>query len=199
MNTVTIASILSLPDGCPIESLQAQVVEVYRQREVSGGKVVQEALLRDGTGAQVKLSAWDHADLSVYQGKEVIIQAGLKGGLKVKLNTYKKPGTNEVNASKMVTFQVIASGAAPAPQSSNPSPSATMDTPRPSQACQGPTIVVNGQKVGMSLNCATEFMVKAGQAFDEKTMWEIASGIIRISNRMEQGDIAPAKEESAPF
>lgn len=202
MNTVSISTALTLPDGCPIESLQAQVSEVYKQREVAGGKIVQDALLVDGTGTQIKLCAWDHGDLSVYKGKEVILQAGLKGGLKVKVNTYKKPQVNEVSASKMVTFQVISSGTAPAPQSANPGRTEASGANYDKGASSALPVVVNGAKIGMAINCATEFMVKAGQEFDEKVMWETASAIVRISNRMEQGDIAPVKEvstEQAPF
>jgi len=194
MNTVTIGSVLSLPDKCPIDSIQGLISEVYNKRDVNGGKSVQDAILKDGTGASIKLSAWEHGDLSVYKGKEVIIQAGPKGGLTVKLDTYKKPNVNTLSMSRLVTIQVVAGGAV----SANPSPSETKTTYLPSAAATAPTTVVNGAKIGMCINCATQFMTEAGIPFDETKIHEVASAILRVSIRLENGDIAVAKED-VPF
>jgi hypothetical protein len=66
-------------------------------------------------------------------------------------------------------------------------------------ATQAP-IVLNGAKVGMAINCSTQFMVSAGEAFSPERVHEIASELIRLSNKMEQGELAPAKDSAnAPY
>lgn len=194
MNTVTIKDALKLPDKCPIDSIQGQVTEVYKQREITGGKVVQDAMLRGGDGSEIKLTAWDHGDLSPYKGKDVVISAGPKGGLVVKFDSYKDRNVNTLSVSKMVTFQVVAGG----PVSANPSPSDGKTTYLPGTSAPAPTTVVNGAKIGMCVNNAVLFMTEAGIPFEEAKLHEIASGILRVAIRLENGDIAVAKEE-IPF
>jgi hypothetical protein len=64
MSVTSIPTILTLPNNCPIESVQGTIVEVYKGRNVAGGKHVQDAKLRDGSGAEIKLTIWEHPDIS---------------------------------------------------------------------------------------------------------------------------------------
>lgn len=196
MNNTTIAQILALPDGTPIDSVQGHVTEVYKQRTITGGKTAQDAKLRDGTGAEIKVTIWEHPDCSTYKGRDVIIQSN-KNGLKVKFDNYRPPGVNTLSVSKTCTFQFLEvhraqTGGVPAPT-----------TPVPQAASPGPvgghgsgSIVLNGAKVGMVLNNACLFLTNAGKAFNSDEVHEIASELIRLSNKLEQGELAPAKDSS---
>lgn len=193
MNIVSIEDIAKLPKGTALEAVQASVSKVYPPRTVSGGKAVQNLQLRSGSGTEIKLTAWEHSDLAMYEGREVVIQSGPKGGLKVDIDTYKGRNTNYISASRMATFQVV-SGGTPAAQ---PAVAATNPTPAPVAAN---AVVINGAKVGMCINNAVLFMTQAGEAFDAKRLHGIASEILRVSQKLENNELSePKRDEDVPF
>jgi hypothetical protein len=183
----SIKEILTLPDKTELTQVQGLVTEVYAQREVKGGKTVQDAKLRDGTGSEIKLSVWDHPKIDQYKGREVIIQAGPKGGLVVKLDTYRQPYVNTLSVSKMSTFQNLEVHHAQngAPKDQHP---AGAGTPAGAAPVDGPKVVVNGAKIGMVINCSVEFMTAQGEPFTEDRVWELASQLINVSNKLERGE-----------
>src|SRR5688572_18875637 len=171
MSNITIKEILSLADGTLLDSLQCEVKKVFKQREVKGGKTVQDAMVRDGTGAEVKIAVWDHPPIDTYEGRQVIIQSGPKGGLKVVLDTYNNKNINYVSVSKTGTFQFLEvhqaqTGGAGAPATNGHPMPAPVGSGASSGACSGNsgTIVVNGAKVGMTLNNACQFLIGKGEA-----------------------------------
>jgi len=168
-----------------LDSVQGTITEVYRAREKRGGGTIQDAKLKDAAGNEVKLAVWDHPDLGVLKGMEVIIQASPKGGLKVVFDNYRPPGVNTISVSKNCTFQKLAVHHA---QNGTNAPEAAGT---PAKGTPAP-IVVNGAKVGMAINCATTFLTTVGEPFDAKRVHAMASEIIRISNALEQGDLIPA-------
>ena len=188
----SIKDILTLPDKTELTQVQGLVTEVYAQREVKGGKTVQDAKLRDATGAEIKLSVWDHPKIDTYKGREVIIQAGPKGGLVVKLDTYRQPYVNTLSVSKMSTFQNLEvhraqNGQAPEKHDApagNQAGTGSSSVPHSSSG----TTVVNGAKIGMAINCSVEFMTAQGEPFDENRVWELASQLINVSNKLERGE-----------
>jgi hypothetical protein len=196
MNNTTIAQLLTLPDGTAIDSVQGTITEVYKQRTITGGKTAQDAKLRDGTGAEIKLTIWEHPDCSLYKGKDVIIQSN-KNGLKVKFDNFRPPGVNTLSVSKTCTFQFLE--VHHIQQGTAAVKAVFGDGAKQVPATQAP-IVLNGAKVGMAINCSTQFMVSAGEAFSPERVHEIASELIRLSNKMEQGELAPAKDSAnAPY
>jgi hypothetical protein len=198
MNNTTIAQVLTLPDGTAIDSLQGSVTEVYKARTVSGGKSAQDIKLRDGTGAEVKCTVWEHPELSIYKGKDVIIQSN-KNGLKVKFDNYRPPGTNTVSVSKTCTFQFLqvhhaqTGGSTPVGNPPASEGASGRGAASPSNPTGPATIVVNGAKVGMAINNSCQFLVAAGEKFSPDRVHEIASELIRLSNKMEQGELAEPK------
>jgi hypothetical protein len=213
MSVTSIPTILTLPNNCPIESVQGTIVEVYKGRNVAGGKHVQDAKLRDGSGAEIKLTIWEHPDISTFKGRDVIIQSGPKGGLKVQLDTYRQPHVNTISVSKTGTFQYLeVHNAQTGGQGNTPavSPNAA-GASGGSGGVQGASgreigpagaggsgvgaITVNGAKVGMALNNACQFLVAKGVPFSSEKVFEVASELIRLSNKMEKGELAVAKED----
>ncbi len=196
--STSIAQLLTYPNKTPVDAVQGQIVEVYKGKIVSNGKHCQEAKIRDAAGTETKLTVWEHDDISTYKGRDVILQSGARGGLTVNHNTWNGATTVGISASKTATFQFLEVHRANTGQPATaPTTATTTTNAHPTQAA---TVVVNGAKVGMSINCATEFMVKAGEAFSEQRIWEIASALIRVSNRMETGDLAPAvADEEIPY
>lgn len=76
---------------------------------------------------------------------------------------------------------------ASAPQQAHNAPSATQG------ATSGP---IPGVTVGMAINKAVDIAVRSGDTNPE-VIWRLASDLIRISDRLQRGELAP--EESAPF
>lgn len=201
MSNITIKEILQLPDNTALESIQGLVTEVYKIREVKGGKTVQDAKLRDGSGAEIKLSVWDHQDISTYKGKEVIISSGPKGGLKVQLDTYRQPHVNTISVSRTGTFQYLQVHQAQtgAPVSANQpvsAPVAQVSSGGPVGGHGSGPVVVNGAKIGMVLNNACLFLTSAGEPFNVDRVHEIASELLKLSTKLENGELYVKKEES---
>lgn len=200
MNTTTIGQVLSMPDKSALDCVSGTITEVYKIRNVNG-KNVQDAKLKDGTG-EIKLTVWDHPDISMYRGQDVIIQTGPKGGLTVKYDGYQNRNVNTISMSKFCTFQKLqvhqaqTGGAVAAQPNHAPSGSAGGCSGGAANNPSGPVpIVVNGAKVGMALNNACQFLVAAGETFNVERVHSIASEIIRLSTKMENGEFAPAKED----
>jgi hypothetical protein len=52
----------------------------------------------------------------------------------------------------------------------------------------------------MAINNACLFLTTAGEAFSLDRVHEVASDLVRLSNKMEQGELAPAKDSAnAPY
>lgn len=107
----SIPTILTLPEGCPIDSIQAKVIGVFPRKEGigKGGAPwsIQDAELADGGGNKLKIKVWNHPDISTYKGRDVIINSGKDGSIKVLHDTYKGNMTVKAELSKFATFQFL--------------------------------------------------------------------------------------------
>lgn len=180
--TTTIAEITKHPAGTKFPSIQGRVLEVRPQRTVGQGKTVQDGIIQDGTG-QIKFSAWETRDLSCYVGKEVTIDGGLKGSVVVKIDTYKGANTPTLSISSTCVWTVLASGGTAPVASPAASPAPAVAAP-----------AVRGEKVGMAINNAVNFMTSAGEPFDAKRLATIASEIIKVSKWLEEGHLVGEKK-----
>lgn len=113
-----IADIKNYPPGAQIDQVQGRISKVFDAR--TGTKNgnnwrLQNFVLQDGQGNEIKATAFGHPELGIYQGKDVVIAQGAnhKGqpdGIEVKLNDYNGKKTNELVISKYGTFQFIQFG-----------------------------------------------------------------------------------------
>lgn len=81
-------------------------------------------------------------------------------------------------------------------------PQASHSAPATQSGAQG-AMVINGQTVGMAVKGALDVCLKTGD-YSEELVWRHASALIRVSDRLQKGDLAPAEEnagqeENAPF
>lgn len=184
-----------MPNQTNLVGLVGRVDKVFKQRNVSGGKTVQDLMLVSA-GSEIKITAWDHPDCSVYEGKEVIIQQGPKGGLTLKDDNYKGNISKVVWMSSKCTFQLVEvhramGGAVPAPSQHVAA-----------SAPQAPSVGFHGAKVGMAINNAVLFMTNAGTPFNAAELHCIAGEIIKVSEKLERGEFLegkPESEEKPPF
>jgi hypothetical protein len=157
---ITIKEVLTLPSDSMIPSIQGQMVEVYERRMTKTQKPVQDARLRDASGAEIKLSIWDHPDCALYKGREVIIQSGPKSALKVKFDDYKKPGVNTLSVSGTCTFQFLEVHHA---QNGVPSQSGASGSVPTEKSGPAPTpyrdLKAEGQRNGMCFKLAGDFYI----------------------------------------
>lgn len=113
-----IADIKNYPPGSQIDQVQGRISKVFDARTgTKNGNPwrLQNFVLQDGQGNEIKATAFGHPELGIYQGKDVVIAQGAnhKGqpdGIEVKLNDYNGKKTNELVISKYGTFQFIQFG-----------------------------------------------------------------------------------------
>ncbi len=211
MSITSLATIITLPEKCPMQEVQGIMVDVYEAKEVNG-KPKQDFYLKDASGTRVKGAAWGHDDISFYKGKEVIIKCGAKGGLSVN-NWQGKPG---FSVSASCTFQSIAGGSSPvaAPAATTTPTEAQKPANAPQTASAGVSGVrpIPGVTVGMAVNNACASLTEAGVPLSKGAIWKTASMIIKVAAQLEQGVLheestakaaAPAEpakaEEDVPY
>lgn len=196
MNYPTIAEVLKMPGQTNLVGLVGRVDKVFKQRNVSGGKTVQDLMLVSA-GSEIKIAAWDHPDCSVYEGKEVIIQQGPKGGLTLKDDNYKGNISKVVWMSSKCTFQLVEVHRAMGGSVSNAATNA-----HPAAAPHAPVTGFHGAKVGMAINNAVLFMTNAKIPFNPAELHCIAGEIIKVSEKLERGEFLegkPEASEQSPF
>jgi hypothetical protein len=82
----------------------------------------------------------------------------------------------------------------PVQNAANRPPSPGNQPPRPPQPP-----VSNGARVGAAINKAVDYTIAVGSEWNPTLVWEIASDIMRISERLEQNKLArPHSERSKP-
>jgi len=215
-----ITEILNFPDGTPVDAVQGKISAVYPARTVTnpkGSSTVQNAELSDIAGNKIKLTVWDHPDLTPLKDNEYVLHnTGDKRypGIKVKHGSYvaSKDGRNhkvgdtvktiELNVNKHGCFQHIevynqskpagATPAAPAskPVAAEPGPDVPHPYPQAVKA-QG----IHGATVGMAVKAALDILAHNGEPITidsiRGTAYEVASEIIRLSQKLEAGRLAP--------
>lgn len=192
MSYPSIDELMSLPDKTQIQGFSGKVERVFEKK---AGKVPQNMIISCG-GKEMRCAVWDHPDCSVYEGKEVIILPGGRGGLAISDNDYQGKVTRKLSISKSCTFQVVAvHAAAPAQRALG---GASGGTILPTPASSQPSPVIRGEKVGMAINNAILIMTEQGVPFSGEELHKYASEIIKVSQRLEAGELAQKKED-VPF
>jgi len=213
----SIPQVQNYPDQTPIDAIQITVSGVYERRtDVGQYKTsVQNADGVDVAGNKIRLDVWGHPDLTPLKGKEIVLHSVNGKGVKVKHSSYFSKKENKevkqvgLEVSKAGQFQVVevyhqqAGSEMPVKAVSSPSEAIQTrgDTNLPVQA-QNP---VKGQEranpgifgatVGMSLNNAVHALTAVGQPLDEDNVWKLASKLIRVSQRLERGDLYQEKAD----
>lgn len=197
MSITPLNTIITLPEKCPLQEVQGNMIEVYEVKDFNG-KNKQNFKIKDASGAIVSATAWAHDDVSFYKGKDVIIKAGPKGGLSV--NNYQgKPG---ISVSSTCTFQTVNGGAAPAPKPTQaPTEIGNVVTTILSHPANNPTIP--GVTIGMAINNACQSLTAQGLPLTKGSVWQLASMLVKVSRHMEQGRLyappeAPVAQPSNP-
>lgn len=197
---MTITDILQQPDKCTIDSIQGKVISVYDVRHVAKlNKDVTDLKMADGGGNQIKVSVWEMPNMLFYKGKEVVISAGPRGGLKVSYDDYSK--RNTVQVSKSVQFQVIQGGIpVAAPQTPVPANPSHSDGPAHTNAPTKANLTRNGQQVGMAVKAGVDLAIarmESGQPVTDLDAYlkGTASLILKVSDWLEQGNLAEEKKE----
>ncbi len=185
MATTPLNKIAELPNKCPLESIEGKVIAVYESKIVNA-KPKQDFVLQDASGTEVRCCAWEHDDLSLYKGFNVIINTGPKGGLAINEWNNKK----SVNLSKTCTIQKIQMGGAPQPQAASPATIGVAGKPSNSP--------ILGQTIGMAINNACNYLTATNQPLTKQSLWQTASTIVEVAKHMEAGNLWKPKEAVQP-
>jgi len=114
----TVLDVLQLDDGATIEAVKGKLTTVYKRTE--GPKwTVQNGELSDGKNT-VRITFWNHDDLSKMKGKLIYISSGLssKGelkGIQFAIGEYKNQPQPEVIVREQATIDLAPPGGATAP------------------------------------------------------------------------------------
>lgn len=209
----TIPQILTWPDQAVVDATQVVVSGVYDRKERSGAHgpyTVQNAEVSDVAGNKMRISVWNHPDISSLKGKEVILHSnqrkGKLAGVKVKHGSYKNKNSEEVKTvelevSKDGTFQYVevykANNGDSSP-STAPTPSAaTQTSPAPSSGSTGHQNRIHGASVGMAINQACTYLIHHGEELNPKEVFRIASGLVKVAQHMEDGHLYEDKKTEA--
>lgn len=82
-----------------------------------------------------------------------------------------------------------------------PAGDAPAQAPAPAQPAQAPASAqgaIPGVTVGMALNKAVDIALKTGDA-NEETIYSLASMLIRLSDKLQRGELAPEETENEPY
>lgn len=160
------------------------------------------AVLSDPHNPNVQITAvfWDKRDLSRFNGCVCHF-----AGQGMKRDEYQ--GTQQVSMSAKTTVNVVGRATN---GGGNPPPAGGSNAPRTTAPASGAPGVIHGATVGMAINQANTIIVagtrdmKADERekfFDSpaysKTLWTIASDIVRVSTLMEKGKLATAPKDRA--
>ncbi len=97
---LTIPQIQNLPDKSAVDSLQGKIVAVYtREPGPRPNSTRQNAVMADNAGNKIRMTVWDHPDLTELKGGEYVLhetRAGAKsGGVSVRHNNFNNKLTPE--------------------------------------------------------------------------------------------------------
>jgi len=87
-------------------------------------------------------------------------------------------------------------GVSNAPTAQPPRASAPSSAPVPSRPTGDSH--QNGQRVGMAINQAVQFLCHSGEGWDPKLIYERASDLVRLAQQLEAGHLAPKFSERHP-
>ncbi len=210
-----ILDILNYPDGTPIDAVQGRITAVYPSKTIAGrnGPVtVQNAELSDVGGNKIKLVVWDHPDLAPLKDKEYVLHntSSKKAypGIQVKIGSYvaNKAGKNHQVGDTVKTFELKVSKEGCFQhievfnQSKSPDKASAEPASRPAAAQTGGQVggssqggYINGASVGMAVNNAIQVLMHNGPidpATFKTRIWNIASEILEVSQKLERGVVA---------
>ena len=189
--------------------MQAKIVSVYPPNTMPskfgapGSTTTRQLIeLEDIAGAKIRVTVWDHPDMTEHKGKEYVFHAGKSGkGLEVRHGSFtsKQSGqtvnTVELSMSKAGQMQYVEVYKAQNPASgATPSPAATEVAVSPSRPIGSAPMPINGAKVGMAINNAISLIVADNKQFaDTKALMHhvgvLSSDIIKLSNWLESGKL----------
>jgi hypothetical protein len=205
---ITVAQAKSFPVGTPIPCIVGTLASVYEYKQNVGKfqSTLQNAVLRDSSGADIRLVIWGHSDYSDRRGQPVRLVGVMEKGkcsTTTKENSYNGKTTIELAVSKASIFLF--------PDSQFPASSSDdQDVPAPTQTPQKPTAVtghspvtavanptggqfVNGATVGNCMKMAVEIWIaqsKLDEMPDDHFIQKIhktAGDLIQVSKKLEHG------------
>lgn len=214
----TIREVKLLPGNSPVDAIQGLVRKVFPQETVPtryGDKSIQRFFLVDASGDEIKCEVWGHSDVSMYEGKEIVVKQGRPGkGVVLQRENYVPKGSVEtvesvkLSLSGAAQFQIVAGSfqkPAEAAQSGSPARAVPAEqSAKPAYPTPKSLGLVAGQSVGAALNQAHELMrflynppeVQALLANGD--YWEklgvIASAQIKLAQELEHGKVYETKK-----
>jgi hypothetical protein len=215
---LTIAEVKNLQDGAVVDAVQVTVGKAYERRSwdtANGPTTVQNVELTSASGSEkIRAAFWGHPDVAPLQGQTFVLHSskggnGRFGGVTVKHGSYTaKTGPKQGQTIPTVELSVNKSGQLQhlqvyAQQNGLPQQSQTQAAP----AAAVPQNLRNGQQVGNALNLAVQVLVESGMVRNyqpstvraklPKDLALIASDILRVSDWLGEGHLAPAAKETA--
>ena len=203
MKVTTIAEALQQEEGLPIPAISGTLVALFKRtagESSMGAYSFQNGTLKDATG-EMRITFKDRDEVSPsLRGKKITLLSyqGDKGwsGVKTKSEEYK-------GVTSRVLWVTPTAELAEGSGTENTAPPAIRPTPTgpslPSKGNTPPLVSVYGGTVGMAIKEACTVVNHIGtNPFGpeySKQVWQIASNLIRVSQALEAGKLAPKHVE----
>jgi hypothetical protein len=144
------------------------------------GKTFYKANL-SGDGVEVSATSFSR-DLSPLEGKLVKF-----GGMGIKRgDDYQGKGQVVLGDKSIIS---------PVGEATQSAPTPTV-TGTPTQYTQSPRI--EGVTVGMAINKAVDILIPSGVHIDENSVWQTASMLIRVAQKLQSGNLAASEPSNEP-
>ena len=206
-----VKTLTTFPNGTPIDAVQGRITKVYK-REIKettyGTKSKQDGIFEDASGS-IKITAWEHPELDVLVGKEVVIHASGNGkGLKVNHNEWKGKLTISLEVGKMGQFQTVAvyseTKGPSQPDAAKPTPVLPPTASGPQNETEQARRSIHGATAGLATNKAIDILIATGnfrQETLEQDIMTVGGAIARAALRLEAGEIevGAKPKEDVPF
>lgn len=171
-----------------------------------GNGTFQGAVLSDGP-SEIKLKVWDRDDLTPLKGKQVWVISGTDSrngkliGLGIEEDEYQGKVSNVLVVKSKA--QIVRADTPDNPQRADdgdlgPQPKTQSSPQRPSPKPPRDNWQPLGATVGMAINNACANLTARSCVLSPNDVWEMASDLIRVSRRLEQGTLAPQWSERVP-
>lgn len=214
MRTIPLSEVINLDPGESVPQTKGVIKATFaRKSGVTNGKEwsVQNIVLQEGA-AEIKCTLWNRDDVTAMKGRQVWLishksqKDGKLVGLTIKENTYTNKGGKEVTEKVLDVGEKAEIARSDAPQEQpepadqdgenvddsddgdlGPQKPPVSSTKKPDKK---PDWQPLGITVGMAINNVCASLTALGKPLEPKTVWEMASDILRVTKSLESGTLA---------
>jgi hypothetical protein len=216
MTTTTVPDVFGMADKQNIIRIRGRLTKVWETKKGSSanGPWTVQRIVLEGGGKEIEASIWNHDDVpDEWKGKEIYLMSynGKKGwgGVYAEDRTWTDKNGQQITKRGIKvsdTGEVELASEIDQREGSKADDDIPFDAPEPIKPAAPAQVQKHhpmGATVGMAINnavnVAREVGIQPGTKAFSKFIYEVASDILRVSEMLEAGRLAPAVKERVPI